>query len=573
MRSLGAARLPALATGTSLLLAVLVLSAGHASAAPPRWTFKELGAFFNVVEAIPSYSVNDQGRVAGWGVQGFFGGSPQGPFLTQPNSVVNWSSRPGDPPVNPTLFVDQVVNGMFNNTTWNPNTDQTLRPRQPYAVNNNGVTTGLGDSYPHAMAFLGTTTQTTAIGPTGAVCVGYAINDANVVAGVKTDVSHAVRIAGGVTTDLGTWSTTWSGQSSATGINSSGTIVGSATNDVFVGPNYAYRPFRWTEATGLQDLGTYSGGVSGNAYDINSSGAVTGFSEDPTNVTGRAAVMWSPTNALTTIPSFGPGYTNITGRWITDAGWVVGPAYGAKYFFYQDGQTYDLATLLDDDGLHWTDIVITDMNNSGQMVGYGINDHSGTGARAAFLLSPNTVTPVALALVDAEATTERVRLRWHSSSHELHATLQRRGEHDEWSYRADVRSDGSGMIQFEDTEIVAGRKYGYRLEVAGNGPSEYFGESWVDVPTGLSLAIRGFHPNPSVGSPVVVSALPNTGPARLEIFDVTGRRVALREWSSLEGGAHTIPLAGETRFSPGVYGLRITFAGRTVSVNGVILAP
>jgi hypothetical protein len=36
----------------------------------------------------------------------------------------------------------------------------------------------------------------------------------------------------------------------------------------------------------------------------------------------------------------------------------------------------------------------------------------------------------------------------------------------------------------------------------------------------------------------------------------------MREWASLEGGAHTVPLADETRFSPGVCGVRLTLAIR-----------
>lgn len=557
----------------SILAATIALvSLGNTALAdPPRWTFMDLGAIFNSVEAIPTYSVNDLGQVAGAGVQGAFGGSPRGPFLTQPYSQVNWSPRPADPPINPDLFVDQIVNGMYNNAPWNPNTDQTLRP-SPFAVNNNGVTTGVGASYPHAMAFLGTTSQTTAIGPTGAVCVGYAINDANVVAGVITDPGHAIRIAGGVMTDLGTLRTqppnAYNDISYAYGINQSGTIVGSAKNDVPAQGviDNELRAYRWTQGTGMQDLGNL-GGPRAEAYDINIGGQVTGYVMD--DQFNRYAAVWSPTNVITVIPTFGPGYTNLHGRWITDAGWVVGPAYGARYFLYYNGQTYDLATLLDDDGTHWSDIVITGMSKVGHLTGYGVNDNTPGGARRAFLLIPGGPTPTALALVSAEVTPEGVQLRWHSPATNLRAMLQRRGENEAWSDLADVLSDGTGMVAYDDATVLPGHRYGYRLEIAGAGPTEYLGEAWVDVPAGSALAINGFLQNPSPGNPTVSFALPHAGPARLEVLDVMGRRVATQEWASLEGGAHTIPL--RTRMSPGVYVMRLTFAERTVSAKGMIL--
>ena len=159
------------------------------------------------------------------------------------------------------------------------------------------------------------------------------------------------------------------------------------------------------------------GGPLTAAYDINSSGQVTGHCWD----TGlnQYAVIWSPTNDLTVIPNS----VGWAGRWITDAGWVVCVA-GANYLLYHGGQTYDLLTLLDDDGTHWTNIVITDVNNRGQMTGYATNDNTSSGARRAFLLTPGTTVPTAVALIDAEATAERVTLRCTAPHIDLEATLE-----------------------------------------------------------------------------------------------------------------------------------------------------
>jgi probable HAF family extracellular repeat protein len=559
-----------------MVVTAIVLPAPGASADPPRWSFFDIGALFNTAEAFWPYGVNDLGQVTGTGKQGFTLGSPEGPFITQPNSQVNWSPRPG----NPALFVDQVVTGTYNNDPPGASPDNTLVPR-PIAINGNAIVTGIGASYPHAMAFLGSLDLTTAIGPVGEVCSGYAINDANVVAGVKavSFYTHAVRIAGGVTTDLGTFGTQPpdpnNDRSEALAVNAAGVIVGSARTDAFVpglGTNETHA-FRWTEGGGLVDLGTAGGPVS-VAHDISGGGAVTGYAYDPGY--NQVAVTWSPANAISIIPNGAQTYPRV-GRWINDAGWVVGTAHivptGAGYFLHHEGVTYDLATLIDDDGTHWTNLVLTDMNNSGQIVGYGTNDLTPAGARRVFLLSPSFPTPTTLALARAEATTERVLLRWDGAPEGLRAALERRQPDQEWSHLAEVRSDGTGLIRYEDAAIVPGERYGYRLAVAGEGGTEYLGEAWVDVPHGLALAIQGFRPNPSAGAPTVSFALPSAGPARLELVDVLGRRVVTREWASLSGGAHAIALEGGERLRPGVYVVRLTFAGRTVARNGVILEP
>jgi hypothetical protein len=65
--------------------------------------------------------------------------------------------------------------------------------------------------------------------------------------------------------------------------------------------------------------------------------------------------------------------------------------------------------------------------------------------------------------------------------------------------------------------------------------------------------------NPARGRALVVDvALPSADPARLEVLDVMGRRVAMRELGSLGTGRHSVDLGAGQRFAPGVYLLRLT---------------
>jgi len=85
----------------------------------------------------------------------------------------------------------------------------------------------------------------------------------------------------------------------------------------------------------------------------------------------------------------------------------------------------------------------------------------------------------------------------------------------------------------------------------------------------LALAIAPAHPGPASGSVLVFDVtLPGTDPARLELMDIMGRRVAGRELGSLGVGRHSVNLSAGQRLAPGVYLLRVT-QGREARVARV----
>jgi hypothetical protein len=74
----------------------------------------------------------------------------------------------------------------------------------------------------------------------------------------------------------------------------------------------------------------------------------------------------------------------------------------------------------------------------------------------------------------------------------------------------------------------------------------------------VAFALEGARPNPARGSGLHVAfALPNGDPARLELLDVSGRRVRVREVGSLGAGRHMLDLAGGRSFPPGLYWVRL----------------
>ena len=175
-------------------------------------------------------------------------------------------------------------------------------------------------------------------------------------------------------------------------------------------------------------------------------------------------------------------------------------------------------------------------------------------------------TPTLLALVSAEARSDRVRLAWFAANGRVPAaTVYRRTGGGAWSALGQVTSDGTGRIVYEDTQVSPGVRYGYRLGIRRGGVEEFLGETWVEVPRVRDLALLGARPNPAVGSLWIAFTLPNPAPATLGLFDLAGRRVRVRDVGSLGAGEHRVHLDEGGPLPAGIYVVRLAQAGRTLT--------
>jgi hypothetical protein len=74
-----------------------------------------------------------------------------------------------------------------------------------------------------------------------------------------------------------------------------------------------------------------------------------------------------------------------------------------------------------------------------------------------------------------------------------------------------------------------------------------------------ALALRRLVPNPSNGARLAVDlSLADAAPARLELFDTSGRRVHGQELRGLEAGPHILEIQPSRRLAPGVYVVRLS---------------
>ena len=109
----------------------------------------------------------------------------------------------------------------------------------------------------------------------------------------------------------------------------------------------------------------------------------------------------------------------------------------------------------------------------------------------------------------------------------------------------------------------------YAVKVSPGGVVVGVGPSPVVAQPGLEL--QGVSPNPTRHAVRVVFTLAEAGEARIEVFDVLGRRLVVRDAGRLPAGPHGIEVASNALLTGGVYQLRLTSGGASRSARFVVL--
>jgi hypothetical protein len=151
----------------------------------------------------------------------------------------------------------------------------------------------------------------------------------------------------------------------------------------------------------------------------------------------------------------------------------------------------------------------------------------------------------------------------------LSATVYRRDPGGAWGTVAQLVSNGSRRLEYEDHDVVAGRSYDYRIGVVMNGAERLFGEWRIDVPSGFELKVRGIRPQPGGPRVFLAFSIPKSDPVRLEMLDVAGRRVLSRDLGALDAGNQLVPL-GDLGLSSGVYIARIVQDGKSATAKVIV---
>jgi probable HAF family extracellular repeat protein len=176
----------------------------------------------------------------------------------------------------------------------------------------------------------------------------YAINELGVIAG--SDVSGGAYHALVYTNSWKDIGSLGGSESLAEGINDSGRVVGYS----FTAGNAATNAFLWTPGATdgvasnpqMKSLGTLGGGAS-QAFAINNSGQVTGYSDIAANKGNNQHAFLTTGGTMQDIGQALSGLPNSYGYSVNSSGHVAGTAYDANYstphaFFYNGTTSVDL---------------------------------------------------------------------------------------------------------------------------------------------------------------------------------------------------------------------------------------
>lgn len=130
-------------------------------------------------------------------------------------------------------------------------------------------------------------------------------------------------------------------------------------------------------------------------------------------------------------------------------------------------------------------------------------------------------------------------------------------------------------FSYSDTHVEPGKSYRYRVEYT-NGATKrsLFETEQVAVPI-LPMALGQNWPNPFNPITTITYYLPHASATRLEVYDVSGRRIACLESGWKEGGKHSVGWDGRDASgrpaAAGIYLYRLTAGKETLSRKMILL--
>jgi len=199
-----------------------------------------------------------------------------------------------------------------------------------------------------------------------------------------------------------------------------------------------------------------------------------------------------------------------------------------------------------------------------------VDKHGGQSKLA--VVSPARPAAALIRTLSPVTTPELIQLTWAADDQPLlPAVVYRRSGGSEWSRLADVRASANGLLSYDDRAVEVGRSYDYRLGVTDAGVEVQLGEISASA-TSPRLAIVGIRPNPAVGGACTVDLeLLSDRPARLELMDISGRRVQQQDLAVPAPGARSVPFAPRQALPAGMYFLRVQQADRSGTMRLVVL--
>lgn len=174
----------------------------------------------------------------------------------------------------------------------------------------------------------------------------------------------------------------------------------------------------------------------------------------------------------------------------------------------------------------------------------------------------------ALANVSASAFPRHVELLWSGADPGERVRLERAIEASAWGDAAVLDADHEGRIRHIDADVIAGQRLAYRLR-RGDGTATLPVEVRIPLEVGLGLRVLGGQPARGAIT-FEVSRVPGRD-ARLELFDVAGRRVISAPVSA--SGASPLRVSfGRSTIASGIYLARLSSGSERAECR-LVVAP
>lgn len=307
----------------------------------------------------------------------------------------------------------------------------------------------------------------------------------------------------------------------------------------------------WTEQLSFGGLGTYgisfanrttgvAGGTGGNTFFTANGGATwTQAITEPAQTVWGIHIVESP-NGTVAMAACASGYAYIS----TDGGkvWTQEPRFTISTF----------------DDVWMTDAAHAWISgNSGAVLGY---------------YEPSNV-PVELTSLRASVSGSSVTLSWQTATEQNNKEFiieRTRTGSPEYISIGSIAGRGTttepGSYSFTDNNLLPGI-YQYRLvQNDFDGSSSVYPLAETIEITPLEFALLQNYPNPFNPSTVLTLTLPQSSHVRLDIYDITGRKIQTLVNENLQPGTHTAEF-NASAFSSGIYIAKITAGSYSQTVK------
>lgn len=136
---------------------------------------------------------------------------------------------------------------------------------------------------------------------------------------------------------------------------------------------------------------------------------------------------------------------------------------------------------------------------------------------------------------------------------------------------------GDAIAYWQDSRNGNADLWAYRISYDAPPPgsssktTHHVEEAGATAIPALEFTLDGAAPNPTQGELAVRFQLPRSGRAAVTVTDIAGRTVLRRALDDLAAGPHHVKLAGPGTLAPGVYLIRLEFAGAALIRRFVVI--